>query len=71
MALDSARAATARGAAVAFMKVCEKCAPSLVALGAGAYAKALQVFKDGGPARGPLRLLRQVCHALFSCLRLY
>jgi hypothetical protein len=58
IALESPRPATARGAAVSFMKVTEKCAPLVVALGPEAYQKPLLMFQHGGPATVPLRLLR-------------
>ena len=45
--LDSSRPATARGAAVAWMKIAEKGASSIVGLGTEAYAKPLDVFRTG------------------------
>ena len=56
--LDSPRPATARGAAVAFMKISEHCGASVVALGGAAYERPLCVFRAGGPATVPLRQLR-------------
>lgn len=47
ISLDSARPATARGAAVAWMKIAERCASHVVGLGAEAYAKPLEVFRSG------------------------
>jgi hypothetical protein len=58
VALASPRPATARGAAVSFMKITEKNGPFIVALGPEAYQKPSLMFQQGGPATVPLRLLR-------------
>jgi len=52
------------------MKISEKCAPYIVALGSDAFARPLAVFRQGGPASGEcVCVCVRVCVCVCVCVR--